>query len=353
MIEQYDLGETATISLTVKDDSGDAYTPDTSIKIAIYDTDGDEDVAAVAMTAGSTGQYTYDYATAGKTPGTYRYVVTTVHGDRTTIHSRGYFSIVDGAAPLVHWCVATLADQLRSEIDATPDAAGGTVPDRIHRRVRQLGGKIWTLQDWIFRRKHATLTLASGASTAAMPTDFKELNYRVMRTSDASRYRLLWTQDVSLWQKAKDLYGHDADSSVPRFACLEYASGVWGAKFWPAADAAYQYGYWYVTKDPWQGATPIADNIMLALTYWPEDYDEGWLLLCRMEILKAYRADEAWKDHVGAWKAWRQDHVEENDEYLSDGLEPIQDAMGDFGQTTLRQSAWEPPGGYMKWYGST
>ena len=349
----YQVGETIRRTLQVRNAAGGLADATGTPTITIYNPAGTADITAQAATqdAGDTGNYYYDWASTAKTSGAYlvkwSYVAVSA-----TLLEWDYFELEDPTKPNVAASVLTIADQIRSEIDANPDAGGGRIPDRIRRRVRQLGSRMWNLQDWLFRRTPGTLTLEAGETEADMPDDFKELDHRVMRATETGSYRLLWTQDAALWQRAKDLMGHGAGAGIPRFALLYYDE-AWIARFWPEAEADHDYDYWYVKADPWQGAAPIADNIALSPTHWPVDFDEGWLQLCRVELLKGYRTDDSWKDHVSAWKAWRQQVEEENNEYLSQGVEPIEDVMGDWGATARACQFLEPIGGIIQWYGST
>ena len=251
----------------------------------------------------------------------------------------------------VGWSVATLADQLRSEADFDPDAPGGAIPDRISKIIREKGRWLYHHRDWLFRKTPGTLSVATGASEVAMPTDFKELDSRMMRVSDASAYMLLWTEDPSAWQAAKDLIGHAA-TGTPRVALLYYTSGAWKAKIWPAADKAYAYDYWYLKASPWSGDNPVSDATVISPTYWPEDFDDGWYALCAYHVYGRYRVDNAWASFKSEYKDWIRAHENENNETISNGLEPISDVMRDFQSTGAALSAWLP-GGTCKWYGST
>jgi len=353
MLARYDRGETITLKLSITDSAGAAYDPNVSIQVSIWDPDGTAVVADTAMTKDATGEYHYDLATtASFALGTYRFQYETVHDSRTTIQT-DYFVVTTPTLPEIGWSVETLADQLRSEVDQNLDAAGGRVARRDKKIVRELGSRLWNLRDWRFRRKQGTLTIAAGATTGTMPTDFKELDHRVMRCSGSDNYRLFWTEDVSLWQRAKDLVGHDAGASVPRVAVLEWTGSVWQAKLWPEADDEYAYEFWYLTRDPWRGDSPITDSEIMSAGYWPVDFDEGWYNLCAYRILRGYRGDEAWKDYRGEFREWLKQHQWENDETLSDALEPIEDGMPHLSLGGSADALLGLPGGRVNWYGST
>jgi len=353
MLDQYQRGETITLSLVVTDSAGTQYDPDMSIQIAITDPDGTAVIDYTDMTKSAIGEYYYKLTTTSSYElGVYRYTFKTVHSSETTIEA-DYFSLEALGTPSMGWSVESMADQLRSETDVNPDAAGGQVPRRDKKRIRELGSWLWNHQDWSFRETTKTLTVGASASTGTMPTDYKEMLGRVMRATAGYSYRLLWTSDVRLWQKAKDVVGQSAGAGVPRFATLRWTGSVWVADVWPTADQEYSYPFWYLTRDPWRGSSPVSDTQVLSDGYWPEDYDEGWYRLCAYQFYRSYRADDAWKGLLREWTDWRDRHVEENDERMSDNTEPIQDAMMDFQSTALRMSDWMPPGGWPRWYGST
>jgi hypothetical protein len=353
MLETYQRGETPIVGIEVKDAAGTLYTPDTSITCSIWDPTGTAVVVAAAMTAGSTGNYTYDFATtAASALGCYRVECTTVNAGRTS-KQVDYIVVEDRAVGAVGWCVATLADQNRSEMDVNPDAAGGRIPDRVMKIIREKGRWLFKREDWLFRRAPGTLTIAAGLTEVSMPTDFAELDGRLMQCKATTGYRLYWTQNYSMWQAAKDRIGHDAPAGSPRIALLYYTGGAWKARFWPESDVEYTYDYWYLKADPWSGATPIADNIQLSPTYWPADFDILWEKFCRYELVSRYRTDEAWrgfrKEGDDALKAL----IAENDETIGDNIEPIQDALGYFRSTARAQMGVIPENELSFWFAST
>ena len=251
----------------------------------------------------------------------------------------------------VGWSVATLADQLRSEMDLDPDTPGGTIPDRISKIIREKGRWLYHHQDWLFRKTPGTLTVAADATEITMPADFKELDSRMMQISDRDDYRLAWTEDPSAWQAAKDAIGH-TQKGTPRVALLYYTGGAWKAKIWPQASEALTYDYWYLKASPWSGESPVADATVISPTYWPEDFDEGWYALCAYHVYGRYRIDNAWQSFKSEYKDWLKAHENENNETISNGLEPICDVMRDFQSTGAGLIAWLP-GGSDKWFGST
>jgi hypothetical protein len=350
MLEVYQRGETATLKIEVRNAAGELYTPDTSITISLWGPTGTALVAATAMTAESTGVYYYDLATTEASAlGCYRYETTTVHGARTS-KQVDFIIIEDRAYGNVGYCVATMADQIRSEMDVNPDAAGGRIPDRVMQQVREKGRWLFKAEDWLFRRAPGTLTLPAGATEADMPADFKELDSRKMHYTGTEGYRLLWTQNASSWQDAKARIGHDASPASPQIALLYYTGGAWKARFWPEADVEYTYDYWYIKADPWTGTSPIADNTQLSPTYWPADFDEVWHALCAYSLYGKYRADDAWKSFKSEFEAKIKALRQENDETIGDNLEPIEDALGYFGSTARQNIGIIPAEELSFWF---
>lgn len=88
----YEVGETVICSITVKDSSGTAQDPATSMNIVIKRrATGATVVASVAMTddAGD-GAYHYDCATSGFDTGDYDIIYTATDGTRVTIQTDSF-----------------------------------------------------------------------------------------------------------------------------------------------------------------------------------------------------------------------------------------------------------------------
>lgn len=352
MMEAWKRGETVTLRAEFRDPAGDLYDPDTSISASLWGPSGTAVFADTTMTQESTGVYYLDWASAADSDlGCYRAMYSSVNSGRI---SKGddYFTLEDASVPPMGWCVMTLADQLRAEMDQNADAAGGAIPDRVAKIVREQGRWLFDYQDWLFRKTPGTLTVAAGATEVDMPADFKELDANTMRVTDDSSYRLVWTEDASAWQEAKSIIGANASAGYPRAAVLYRTNGAWKAKLWPAADKEYTYDFWYIKSSPWSGTSPIADNIHLAPNYWTEDFDEGWYKLCAYHVLSRFRSDDSWKGFKSEFTAWLKAHDMENNETISVALEPVDDVMMDFQVTAQACMNWLP-GGSVKWYGST
>jgi len=351
MLETYQLGETAVLKTELRNAADALYDPDTSVKVAVWNSAGTAVLAASDMTKLSTGVYYYNLATTTSfVTGCYRVEYTTVNSGAIS-KAADYFVMADGAAPRTGWCVMTLADQMRSEMDVNPNAAGGKIPDRIAKIVREKGIWLFNHQDWEMRKKSATLSVTAGDTEIAMPGDFKKLDGRTMRMDGTAPYRLIWTEDVSAWQQTKAIIGSTA-TGRPRIALLYYTDSAWKAKIWPESDRDCDYDFWYLRASPWYGDSPIADNIQLSPDYWPEEFDEGWYALCSYQVYGRYRADDGWKSFKSEFNSWLADHKMEGDETMGDNLEPIQDVMAGLGQTTSALAGWQPAGGAGIWYGS-
>ena len=351
MLDQYQRGATVPLTHEVRTSTG-VLSSATSVEASVWDPTGTLTLDGETLTEGATGVYAYNLATdSDNAVGCYRIHYKQVLSGVTSI-SVDYFTLMDSSVPPVGWSVITLADQLRAEMDQNSDAAGGIIPDRIAKIVREQGRWLFDQKDWLFRKAPATLTVAASATEVDMPSDFKELDTNTMRVSDTTNCRLLWTEDVSAWQEAKSLIGTDAASSYPRVAVLYRTAGAWKAKIWPAADQEYTYDFWYLKSSPWTGTSPSADNIALSPSYWTEDFDEGWYKLCAYHVLSRFRGDDAWKGFKSEFTSWMKDHDRENNETISVALEPVDDVMMGFRETARGTMDWLP-GGTFKWYGST
>ena len=89
-MDKFDIGETAICWRHVKNAAGKLVAPGTSMKVAInrISPNYEADIVSsesMTVTAGVTGTYHYDFASAGKEAGIYEAVYTAVDGTRTTI----------------------------------------------------------------------------------------------------------------------------------------------------------------------------------------------------------------------------------------------------------------------------
>ncbi|MFH1496246.1 MAG: hypothetical protein ABII82_00335 [Verrucomicrobiota bacterium] len=234
------------------------------------------------------------------------------------------------------WTTDTLAAHVRGELDVDPDAAGGTVPDRLIALVREAGLRLWTLVDWTFRRKQGTLTMVPGTETADLPDDFGELDHRWLRDVDeGATFRL--TEDTALWQSVADEY-ESGDTGVPRLILCardtdESDNWVWRAHMTPTPDSDYAAGFWYLTRDPWT----VPDNGLSddASPTWPPTFHAGWRLLARYGALEAFSTDDERIARAGRnFARWLTAQQAERDETVSHPAEYIERAYDDLAAFT-------------------
>ena len=308
-----------------------------------------------AMTTTATGKHEYTFNEP--TPGlSYAYSVEIVGvSGLASFYVAGSMTGQSAAASTVGWTVNTMAEHVRGLLDVDPDAAGGTVPDRIKKVIREKARWLYSLKDWRFRSVSGTASVAAGDSEIVLPADFGELDVSVMRTTDSGKYRLMWTADAERWQAAKDKCFSATATGVPRIAVpyWDETSGQWKAKIAPTADAAYTFSCWYLRRNPWNRTTAPTDDTPLSPTYWPESFDEGWRLECEGVVLGAYSKDDRGERADRKSSKWLEAQREDNDEAIASMVEDLQDAVNDLSYTM--RGAFDPgslPGGRSAWYGS-
>ena len=123
------------------------------------------------------------------------------------------------AATVTIWTATTLSAELRGELAGDENAAGGSTPDRVIKRVIQAAKDLWTNLDWIFRRKQGTLALVVDDADKDVPSDFAELDQRWLRDNENTGARVRFTQDIGLWQAASDGFADDA-TGPPRLIAI-------------------------------------------------------------------------------------------------------------------------------------
>ena len=157
------------------------------------------------------------------------------------------------------WSVDTLAAFIRGVLECDPDAAGGTVPDRLKAVVREAGAYLWNVWDWRFRQRDGTLTIAASGEQAVLPADFSEFDHRELRES-GDLYPLVLTEGTYRFQRAKDLGGSGV--SIPDVGLVKKdwsrGYGYWYAVFTPASDGERTYPFWYLVADPWNQRARLA-----------------------------------------------------------------------------------------------
>jgi len=234
------------------------------------------------------------------------------------------------------WTIDSLAAHIRGELDVNPDAAGGTVPERMEDLIRECGIRLWSIYDWRFKLVQGTLTLAADDATKAVPADFEKLDSRWMKNTVDSEGvdGLRWTEDVLVYQKYEDSASRDGagaiENGTPLIACIansNAATFAWEFMVTPPADDDYSYKYWYTLLNPWDGAS-LADD---ATPAWPMTFNMGWHYISSANCHQAFGSEERamgyWKQYAG----WRKLQLQELDESITtSGLEPISGNYNDF-----------------------
>ena len=292
------------------------------------------------MTKSSTGHYTYSFASeAGET---YTAYVEFVIDDEVT---RIPVTIeVDAEAAdegTMGYSVDSLAEQARGWIDVDPEASGGSVPDRVTKTIREWGAWLYNLKDWRFRSAPATVSVASGESSVALAANFHKCDQNIMRVAADTKYSLFITESPALFQRAKDLL-LSTDTGAPQIALAYWdeSAVAWKLAFAPTADDAYTYPYWYMRKDPWHRASPVADSTIISTSgYWPHTFDTGWELLIQFKMLQHYRQDNSWESVYKAFKAWLADQQFDGDETQSNPQTRVLDVF-QHQQGTIAGSGW-------------
>lgn len=87
----FDMGETVICSCEVKDDRGNYKDPDTSMNITINALDANKEIITpTVMTRDSTGNYHYDFASAGNNAGRYEAKYIATDAARITIEKESF-----------------------------------------------------------------------------------------------------------------------------------------------------------------------------------------------------------------------------------------------------------------------
>jgi hypothetical protein len=223
----------------------------------------------------------------------------------------------------------SLGLHIRGEIDVTPDAAGGSVPDRLLALVREAGTELWHACDWRFRRKKGTLTTVANVVSAALPADYSELDQRwLMSVAAGVEIDLRFTSDICEFQEHADLC---SAAGRPRLATIvqdtSKATFTWYALLSPTPDRIYTPSFWYVVNDPWtveavgwtDGSSPM----------WPATFDAGWRLNALWKVHQAFGFDDRWEDTRRMFNEWLDRQKAENNEMIATGDDIIQDGYGD------------------------
>jgi len=229
--------------------------------------------------------------------------------------------------------VETMAARVRAEAGIRQDQEGGSTRAQMMEIVRGCGVALWNAMDWKFRRKEGTLAIVAGASTAALPTDFGELDHRWLRDVD-NWVDMEFTDDPARYRARADTY-QSTDTGEPEIGlvCRDEATTTYYKPyvvFCPTADQAYSYKFWYLKADPWTlYGSELADN---ASPIWPPSFFEGWHLWSLYAVCRAFPRDEKdyrWSAIRKDFQSWLQRQRSENDETMTRYTEPIRDGYGD------------------------
>lgn len=232
----------------------------------------------------------------------------------------------------IEWTANLLTAQVRGELDCDPDAAGGTVPDRLKCVIKEAGVDLWRKEDWQYKLAVATLTTVVGDSDYDPQTDFHEMSQRWLNesSSSASCTGILFTADPIVYQLEYDR-NPDRDNGVPRVAFVSQKSGSshdWEILIEPPANAVYTYRYWYSRLDPW-AASDLSDD---SVPVWPLSFSKGWHLNATWMAEKAFDKSDKWEKSKKIFDDWLLDQKRENDETISTSkLEPITGDYEDLG----------------------
>lgn len=321
------LADPYSVTLSAADASYGVKRNDTS---AVVVADG------TAMTKVSTGVYQHSFTDpASDLVYTYSVEVVANAGEG----ANWFVGTVNGSAASTStvtnlWTATTLAAHLRGELDVDPNAAGGTVPDRLMNIVRETGISLWNMADWRFRLKRGTLTTVAGTSTVSVPSDFAEIAQRFLQHNSTSTgvSGLLFTEDKIYFQERADGYlSTDTGNPVVAVVDVDRSGSSWAQQFLlcPTPDAVYSFPYWYVIKDPWSLSTPLSDS---STPQWPPTFNMGWHLYALARAQRAFgKSEETWRESWAAFSDWFQRQLQENNETITtSNLEPIRGGYDDF-----------------------
>lgn len=222
------------------------------------------------------------------------------------------------------WTLTTLSKQLRGEIDADPDASGGAVPARLINLVKSAYRSLWEGYPWLFRKRRATITVASAGTTVALPSDFEQFDHRHFEESEGKGL-LTITLDTEVFENHRERYDESGD--VPELAILEPATDLsegfsWILQVSPPADAARTFAIIYYCLAP--ALTDTGDPV------WPQPFHEAWELVARSKVYYDYRPanrdpDQVWRHAMGVIDRLTRT----NDRPTRTGVQRIRDTVGD------------------------
>ena len=297
---------------------------DSSYGVKRNDTDAVVVVDGTAMTKSATGVYTYTFTDpADDLTYTYSAEIVENAGETASFFAFQLDGPESAAEPTSdhRYSINTLASQLRGEFDVDDNASGGTIPARFKTAIRNSGIWLWNAWDWRFRRKIGTLSFASGASAAELPSDFAELDSKWIReTSDNSEYWFQFIEDPVRWQNLRERYdfSDSGQNGQPKWGTVlkdeSETPWVWEVRFTPQADQAYSYRFMYLTADPW-----VSEDLSDASeVVWPVTFMYGWELLSRIRLYGMLKRDaEETTSARSEFREWFKGQKSENDETIA------------------------------------
>lgn len=252
-------------------------------------------------------------------------------------------SAPSAAATDYNWTVNTLGAHEFGEVNQEHNA-DGTAPARFKRVARAAGIDLWISHDWHCRRRIGTLTCTADQAYAALPTDFAELDARLLREladdADDTWQKIRFTADLAEFLSYKNRYGAD-DSATPLIGYITQDTSAstftWRVEFAPTPDKGYTYRLPYLVRDPWtcaiDGGSVLGDG---NAPIWPVPFFRGWRMHAHWQLLQSYRSNDDWKDARGDYQAWLLHQQQENDKPHSTDPNRVAIGYDDFG---LREAA--------------
>ncbi len=224
----------------------------------------------------------------------------------------------------------------------------GEITAQIAEIVREAGTALWTSHDWRFRMKEGTLTCVAATERAALPNDFAEMDSRWMQNYNELA-GLRFTEDVSVFQKFRDLYS-SGNTATPQIACITQDISEdpfeWEVLLSPIPNTGITFTYWYLVLDPWhtyddEGANNLADT---ETPVWPETFFKGWRLLSKVSVAKEFPGQgdkDSYERDKREWRDWLHQQLAENDETIRTGAaEYIADGYGDVAAMASGNEQW-------------
>lgn len=240
------------------------------------------------------------------------------------------------------WSIDTLAAQLIGELNQDRNASGGSVPDRLGNIVREDLRAHWTLEEWIFRRREGSLSIAADATEAELPVDFEKIDSAYLKDRDEAGW-LRFTDNAAEALEEESCWQAD-DTDHPHLAVIvrDFADPdalAWKVKLIPKSDAAYTKPFFYFTLCPIDlpttgygvGETDPHPDYKLAadLIVMPEEFHRGWHLRAAATAHSKFGDKDKAKDYRAQYAAWEKFAREELKEKIANQAARVRDAHGD------------------------